>query len=443
MFTMAGPLISPLWIGPDRSWSSLTHPPSMDRRKLPMTKYLPTASRFSLSIILLSAVSIFCGCAETTSSDGDAPANSALAAANIPLPSDDELREMVDEVLDFTEGRFLEADRHAAWQIMHGILAYGHSLHIRANGELVPALKWILEGGNLRGWDLREGEHGLDVLLGPGDGSGQGHEDQWLAVLSQCGLQPDSPIRYRGKDYTVRDLIIQSQWDLYEGMEASWTVIGLTAYLPLDAKWTSKDGNEWTIERIMAMEAAQDLDESACGGSHRLIGMTMALERYLHEGHEPSGGWAAAQTRIDENIAKAKNFQHRSSGAFSSSYFERSSHTPDVAKQIGTTGHTLEFLALALETSDRVSSESSHGAADDEKVVYLDDPWVTRAVVHLCKLLRSTRDMEVECGALYHAAHGLQIYRLKRFGQREFPSSPSDTAESEPTTTAEAPGTVR
>lgn len=331
---------------------------------------------------------------------------------------------MVDEVLDFTEARFLDADEHAAWQIMHGILAYGHSLQIYENGELVPALEWILDGGDLRGWDLRPAEHGMDVLLGPGNGSGQGHEDQWLAVLSQCGLELDDPVVYRGKKYTIADLVNQAKWDIHDGMESSWTVIGLTAYLPLDAEWTSKDGSQWTIERIMAMEAAQDLDESACGGSHRLIGMTMALNRYRNEGNAPVGGWKAAQEVIDTHVALAKDFR-QPSGALSSSYFRRASSTPDVAKSIGTTGHTLEFLALALTEEE------------------LSEPWVTRAVAHVCGLLESTRDMPVECGALYHAAHALQVYRLRRFGQREFPTSPAETAETEPTTTAETRGTVR
>ncbi len=264
----------------------------------------------------------------------------------------------------------------------------------------------------------------MDVLLGPGNGSGQGHEDQWLAVLSQCGLEPDDPVVYRGKNYTIDDLVNQAKWDIHDGMEASWTVIGLTEYLPLDADWTAKDGSQWTIERIMAMEAKQDLDESACGGSHRLIGMTMALARYVNEGRTPRDGWAQAEKVIDDTIDVAKKYQ-QPNGAFSSSYFRRASSTPDVAKSIGTTGHTLEFLALALREEE------------------LSEPWMTRAVAQLCGLLETTRDMPVECGALYHAAHGLQVYRLRRFGQREFPTSPAETAETEPTTTAESPGTVR
>ena len=143
-----------------------------------------------------------------------------------------------------------------------------------------------------------------------------------------------------------------------------------------------------------------------------------------NEGNEPTGGWEDARRVIEDAIAKAKAYQ-QPTGALSSSYFERASSTPDVAKQIGSSGHTLEFLTLALD--------------DDE----IREPWVTRAVAHQCKLLKATRDMEVECGALYHAAHGLQIYRLRRFGGRDLPAPSSETPDPQATTASEPADTVR
>jgi len=47
-------------------------------------------------------------------------------------------------------------------------------------------------------------------------------------------------------------------------------------------------------------------------------------------------------------------------------------------------------------------------ALDDER---LTEPWVTRAADRLVTLLEQTADVDVECGALYHAAHGLLLYR--------------------------------
>ena len=42
--------------------------------------------------------------------------------------------------------------------------------------------------------------------------------------------------------------------------------------------------------------------------------------------------------------------------------------------------------------------------------------WVQRAAEHMCELFRNTRDVPLECGALYHAAHGLVLFR-ERFAE--------------------------
>ena len=81
--------------------------------------------------------------------------------------------------------------------------------------------------------------------------------------------------------------------------------------------------------------------------------------------------------------------------------------SPDLAQNLGTTGHILEFLALALT---------------DEQ---LKEPWVRRAAANLCDLFRRTRNVPLECGALYHAAHGLVLYRSRMFGPRSDAESPS------------------
>lgn len=41
---------------------------------------------------------------------------------------------------------------------------------------------------------------------------------------------------------------------------------------------------------------------------------------------------------------------------------------------------------------------------------------MTRAADALCRLFDETRSMDLECGALYHAAHGLILYRERLFG---------------------------
>jgi hypothetical protein len=307
----------------------------------------------------------------------------------------------------------LNADQNNAWQIVHGILAFGPELKMYAGGELVPALDYFLAGGEVNGWNFRPGDHGLDALLEAGTKAGQGHEDQWLGYLSQIGLDPNQPIVVKGQTFKFADLISQAQWDIYPGMEATWTLMGTSSYLPLDSRWTAKDGQEWTIERIVEQEAGEDLNESACGGTHRMYGLALAMNQYLSQGNKPQGGWLVAEKKIQQAVADAHKYQ-QPDGLYTTSYFSRSGASPDIAVQMSTSGHVFEFLSMAM--------------TDEE----LKQPWMTKAANALCELFEETRDMSVECASLYHAVHGLSLYRMRRFG-------PPDAVTEQPSATPAAP----
>jgi hypothetical protein len=319
--------------------------------------------------------------------------------------TDDELRGRLDAVLEATRQRHMEATTHAAWQVMHGALVYGRDLIIKdPDGNLVSAIDYLFAGGEMQGWNLRPAERGVHCLLESGSKTGQGHRHQWIGylALSPAELAPDTLVRVAGRDYQFSDLLSQAQWECREGMEASWTVMALSAYLPIDAEWQASDGETWTIERLVAMEAAQNIAESACGGTHRLTAITAALNRYLAEGRPIEGGWADAQAVIERHVQMAREYQ-QPNGAFSTSYFVRPANNIDAQTLIGTTGHTLEFLAYAL--------------SDEE----LRQPWVRRSVEFLVEMFEKTEQIDLECGALYHAAAGLAVYRSRVFGPVSFP----------------------
>jgi hypothetical protein len=359
---------------------------------------MKSASRFDVCVmgfLVLVAVTA-AGCEQSSKSDALASSRPAIEAAQ-PLPSDSQLKAELDNVIDFTRERHLSPQVNNAWQIVHGVLAYGNEMKLNNNGKLVPAVDYILGGGQFKGWNLQPAEKGLESVMDPGTKVGEGHKDQWIGYISQCGVQLDHPIKVGNRTFTVRDLVTQAQWDMHDGMEATWTLMAMSTYLPLDATWKAKDGSQWTIERLVGMEAAQNINESACGGSHRLYGLATALRHYRATGKPLTGAWLAAQEKIDQCIALAQQNQ-QPDGSFSTNYFQRASTNPDIALRLNTTGHTLEFLAMAL----------------DEK--QLTQPWVTRAVVYLCNLLEGTKELPLECAGLYHATHGLRLYRERRFG---------------------------
>ncbi|MBM4010405.1 MAG: hypothetical protein FJ286_03350 [Planctomycetes bacterium] len=302
--------------------------------------------------------------------------------------------------------RRLETGTQGAWQIVHGILAFGPEFPVEVQGRVRPALDHLLGGGRAIGWKLRPGTAGVLAEVDPGSTMGQGHPDQWLGYLSQCGVATASggavtgggvplttPLSAGGRNYTVADLLRQAQHDIRPGQEATWTLMALAAWLPPDAAWTSGDGDPWTTERVVAMEAAADIPSAACGGAHRLYGLATALAAYRRgTGDEPTGGWADAAAVLDLHLEQARRFQ-QPDGSFPVRPFERPGSSPDVFARLSATGHVFEVLAIALE---------------DER---LREPWVTRAADRLVAFLEETADLDVECGALYHAAHGLALYR--------------------------------
>ena len=111
--------------------------------------------------------------------------------------------------------------------------------------------------------------------------------------------------------------------------------------------------------------------------------------------------WKKLEGRIHECIEKAKQYQN-SDGSLSSNYFARPGKSADLAVCMGSTGHVLEFLCTAMDKDQ------------------LQQPWVQRATLDMCKTFRKTKPVDVECGALFHAAHGLVLYREKLFRLRTF-----------------------
>jgi hypothetical protein len=369
---------------------------------------LPVALTVSL------ALATWCGCGRPE------PARDAAAPPDVAT-----LCDRIDVALAHArDARRLDATVHGGWQVVHGILAFGPDLRLEHPDGESPALDYLLEGGRLTGWILRPGSHGVVAVVEPGSTMGQGHPDQWLGYLSQCGVTAggrpagiplDTPLQLagRGRDeagqatggdvpFTVGDLLAQAKHDIRPGQEATWTLMALAAWEP-EAAWAAGDGSRWSVERVAAMEADADIISAACGGAHRLYGLATALEARRRAGHDPAAertdsGWAAARATLEEYLERARLFQ-QADGSFSTHSFERPGTSPDVFARLSATGHVFEVLALALA---------------DER---LGEPWVVRAADRLTTLLEQTADLDVECGALYHAAHGLAIYRGRVCGR--------------------------
>jgi hypothetical protein len=363
-------------------------------------------------LFLITGLALLAGCSPELSDSSPLPVPHAKPVGD--TLGSDELLKQLDDALEFTYTRRLNTQEHAGWQILHGCLAYQREFLIEHEGKEVPAVDFLLSGGKITGWDFEPGivldeatgRRGLRAITQPGTKTGQGHEDQWLGYLSECKLSLDEDITVNGQTYKVADYIAQIEYDVPRNVqkEYSWTLMALTQYRNHDYTWTASDGNEWSIARLVEIELGHELESSPCGGTHRMVGLTLAYNRFKQQGGQDEGVWQQLHDRIEKCIENAQKFQN-DDGTLSSNYFLRPGRSVDLADSMGSAGHVLEFLMIAL---------------DDQR---LQQPWVKRAVQAQCKIFRVTKKVNIECGALYHAAHGLRLYRERVYGPRTFAAS--------------------
>jgi len=329
--------------------------------------------------------------------------------------TDEALIARIDAVLDFTyRERILDVKDQAAWQIMHGVLAYGEKFPLRDGDRIVGTVDYLADGGVMKGWDVVPGKvfdgpseiRGVSTLLDLGSKAGQGHADQWVGYMAHAGIPLDQTFRIGDQTFSMRGFLEQAKWEAPRNtqLEYSWTLMALSQYESTAATWTAIDGETWSVDRLLEIEAEYALGDGPCGGCHRLVGLALICEKRRREGLPIEGPWATAIARLDAGVEGAKAYQN-ADGTFSTNYLARGGTTSDLAQILGTSGHVFEVLAIHLP---------------DER---LREPWVQRGATRMAEVFEATRGFPLECGALYHAVHGLLLYRNRLAGSPYVPPS--------------------
>jgi len=377
-------------------------------RKIPE---LSAPQKIALSIIVGASLSL-CSCSQNTRSPeslsvgidkvvgGDQAVNTVMSKPSMDLK--DTIAATLQSNLSQRE---LSAERNAAWQVIHGAVAYGDQLPLSVNGKTVPAIDFLFSGGILNGWDISVGPElpatkrpGITVRVEAGSYTGQGHADQWLGYFSQIPISIDRKVIVNDQTLSVEDWARQAQWSIPDNpfKEYSWTLIALTNLFPNEVQWQASDGKTWTLEPLVRFEAQQDLTESPCGGMHRLMGLAHAVRYRKKLKGLFDEGWAMAKKVVEVSVDSTRRFQN-SDGSFSTNYTSRPGNSSNISDCISATGHTFEFLAYALDDNE------------------LSQPWMERAASRLCDMLKASEQIDLECGGAYHALAGLKIYHRRRF----------------------------
>jgi hypothetical protein len=315
-------------------------------------------------------------------------------------PRFERLRKQIASTLALYQQRPLNTAHNTPWEVMHGFIAFGIPTQVRvggAVGDLVNAIGWSNMGGRCRGQVmLTTKDAHVQALIGPGV---QGHSAQYLAILAQCRVSAQSPIVLQSGTFTVAHLVEEEKLACREKAELTFALIALAHYLPTDAVWKARDGKEWSLPRLVEEEIVQPIRGAACGGTHRLYGLSYGCQRRLKQNGRLDGVYLRADKYVrDYQEFTLTKLQNRD-GSFSTEWFKYpADRRDDVDRKIQTTGHILEWLVASLEQER------------------LYDPRVVQATEFLAAALAREPDRSWRIGPLGHALHALNIYQERAWG---------------------------
>jgi hypothetical protein len=354
------------------------------------------------------------GCAPL--GDPDQPSTQAPEAISKPQPAPiavpDSLKERVKAAIDHVNNRTLLTS-HSFWTVFHSILGNGLDTKIRdtwTNKEYC-AIQYVRDGGPIKGLEfivhenIADGKDGIDVKIGP-TFYGQGHRDQFVAEMTQLGMPLDTvfkiPYKTEVREYTFASFVHYSKVSsiVYGDEEFSWTILIVSQFFGTQVSWTNTIGQKVNFEDLVKHEVEQPIESAACGGTHRLFGLTWAYYIHLRDGGKMTPVWQAVDARLKKYCENARTNQN-SDGSFSTEYFRGPGHAKDADRQIGTTGHIVEWLALYLP--------------DEE----LRAPWMQSAVNSLVLMILENQNKLLDSGSIYHAAHGLHLYYHRVWGAED------------------------
>ncbi len=330
------------------------------------------------------------------------PAAAPKPAAKKELPPiPDGLRQRVASAITNVRERSLITD-NAFWTVFHGILGLGPGVELTdpVTNRKTRALDYICEGGRLRGIQFKPMlvPEGAVEVISTGDGQGQGHTDQFISEMGQWNMPIDRKIIVGGTPYEFRDFVRYSQARALTipNMELSWTITIVAQYIGTNVSWTNLRNKQLHYEDIVRYELEQPVETAACGGTHRLLGLCWSYHLHLQKGGKTEGVWRGVPDKTAHYRDLARQYQN-SDGSLSTNFFRSRGNSPDKNIRINTTGHMVEWLALAL--------------SDEE----LRQQWVQDAVNALSLQILELQGDPIDSGSMYHAVHGLQIYYARVF----------------------------
>ena len=250
--------------------------------------------------------------------------------------------------------------------ILNGCLPFGCQSEVVHGNERINAVTCLCWNYPCAGLELIGTSDGH---LAPRVGYGlQTYPGQFLAMLALSRVPNDYPVRSGETVRTVADVVEFEKLDCNEDLDQSLRLLGLAHYLSDNKGWRNRAGEPWSVDRLVDLELAQPLSEGPCGGTHRLLALTVAVSRRVAD----AGALSDPITRAGDFLRDYHRYALKTQnpdGSWHPSFFAAVGATNDQAGQLRSTGHIAQWLTLSLSDQQ------------------LDQPEVLRMIDYLVNLL--------------------------------------------------------
>ena len=250
-----------------------------------------------------------------------------------------------------------------------------------------------------------------DGHLAPRVGYGyQNNSSELAAVLALAQVPAEYPARAGKTVRTVADLIEYEKLTCRAGLDMSLKLVALANYVR-QPSWKDSLGGEWTLQRVVAEELNRPLGTHPHAATNRLLGLSVALDRFQSDKIPLDGDLGRAKQYVGESIDYAYASQN-SDGSWG-----RASNR-DYATAVSSTAHILAWLVTTLPAGR------------------LEEPQIVRGIDFLHTAFNSPHYQAYistmsarEISAAMHAAFVLNTYDRRVF----IPADPPPSAEPDKT----------
>lgn len=350
----------------------------------------------------------------------DTPASRDRSAKRPMVGSPEQVRRLqrVEQCLDYYLENPETTAARSPWAVMHAVLAFGNEYELVGPKGRVNAIGWMCHNGLCR--TQRMFTPRGDSFVPNVGGGVQGHQGQFLAILAQCQVPPDYPIQIGDKKFQVEDLVRYEMATCKEKSELTFKLIGLSYYLDSNKQWRANDGKVWSLQKLIQEELAQPVVGAACGGTHRLMGLSFAIKQRVLQGQPVQGQYVRAAKFVNEYINYTWRLQNPD-GSFSTNWYEGRGNEPKEERKVQTSGHMLEWLMFTVSDSE------------------LRSPRVEKAVDFLLAHIYDKRATKWPIGPRGHATRALALYAARMSESPAESEEPGTGLQPAPVVTNAAP----